>query len=280
MSVLESSKAAIARDLPWIQHSDPWAIYVSEVMLQQTQVSRVIDPWKNFLVAFPTPAKLAAAPLADVLVAWQGLGFARRARFLHEAAKVMARDFGGQVPRSVDELRSLPGIGEYSAASIASFAYGEPVIVLDTNVARIFSRALAGQTLSLPRLREIAHSFGEISDSAAFNQQLLDFGARFCRARPECETCPARKFCAWQEFGGVDPAPNSAKVSKPQSTFQGSRRQVRGQVLKALNDGPVLIETLKKAVTDPRVNEVIDELIGEGLIEKDRRKLRLSGDER
>lgn len=278
--MIQSAQGEIARDLPWIRHPDPWAIYVSEVMLQQTQVARVLEPWKKFLLQFPTPAKLAAAPLAEVLVAWQGLGFARRARFLHEAAKVIVRDFSGRVPQSVDDLRSLPGIGEYSAASIASFAYGLPVIVLDTNVARIFSRALAGRTLSLRQLREVAESFGEIANSAALNQSLLDFGAKFCRARPDCAACPARKICAWQKLGGEDPAPNSAKVSKPQSTFAGSRRQLRGQVLKALHDGPIKRSILVAGVADHRVPQVLDELVLEGMVEKIGQKVRLSGDKR
>jgi A/G-specific adenine glycosylase len=280
LRLLEGAKGEIARDLPWIKHSDPWAIYVSEVMLQQTQVSRVVEPWANFMKQFPTPSALAHAPLSEVLVAWQGLGFARRARFLHEAAAVMVRDFGARVPQSLAELRSLPGIGEYSAASIASFAYGEPVIVLDTNVARILSRAIAGRTLSLSDLREVAGYFGELGESAVVNQSLLDFGAKFCRARPDCESCPARTSCAWKKVGGEDPAPNSAKVSKPQSPFQGSRRQLRGQILKALHHGPLLERAVLKNVTDPRTSEVLVELITEGMVQKHGRSVRLAGDKR
>jgi len=278
--LLQASRPLIARDLPWINHPDPWAIYVSEVMLQQTQVARVVEPWRAFLQRFSTPTALAKAPLAEVLVAWQGLGFSRRARFLHEAAKVMVEEYGGSVPRTLEELRALPGIGEYSAASIASFAFGEPVVVLDTNVARIFSRSIAGRTLSIGELRDIARSFGDIKQSAVLNQSLLDFGAKFCRAKPECNECPAKSWCAWKKRGGEDPAPNSAKVSKPQSPFVGSRRQVRGQILKALNQGPVSKRALAKDVPDSRRLEVLNELLEEGMVEVIGHAVRLSGDSR
>jgi A/G-specific adenine glycosylase len=280
LELLERSRTDLRRDLPWINHPDPWAIYVSEVMLQQTQVSRVVVPWREFLLRFPTPSALATSSLAEVLVAWQGLGFARRARFMREAAQIMVRDHNGEVPRTIAALRSLPGIGEYSAASIASFAYGEPVLVLDTNVGRILSRAIAGRTLSTADLREIAGYFDVTNLSGVLNQSLLDFGAKYCKARPECDTCPAQTFCAWQKIGGPDPANNSAKVSKPQSPFGGSRRQVRGRILKALQQGPLSPRQLSTRVADERVAEVVKELIGEGMLERLDGTLRLSGDER
>ena len=280
LEVLERSRPDVARDLPWIKHPDPWAIYVSEVMLQQTQVSRVLVPWREFLKKFPTPSALASASLADVLVAWQGLGFARRARFLRSAAQVMVAEHDGQVPRTIAELRALPGIGEYSAASIASFAFDEPVLVLDTNVGRILSRAITGKTLSPVELRSVATYFEPISDSATLNQSLLDFGAKYCRARPECASCCARTICAWQKIGGPDPAINSAKVSKPQTPFVGSRRQVRGQVLKALHEGPLTSKQLSRLVCDERVALVTKELIDEGMIERVKGTVRLSGDDR
>jgi A/G-specific adenine glycosylase len=280
LEVLERSRTDVARDLPWIKHPDPWAVYVSEVMLQQTQVSRVLTPWREFLRKFPTPSALATASLAEVLVAWQGLGFARRARFLRSAAQVMVAEHDGQVPRTIAELRALPGIGEYSAASIASFAFNQPVLVLDTNVGRILSRAITGRTLSPAELRRVATYFEPIADSATLNQSLLDFGAKYCRARPECASCSARAVCAWQKIGGPDPARNSAKVSKPQTPFAGSRRQVRGQILKALDQGPLSSNQLAGLVRDERVALVAKELVEEGMIEWVKDTVRLSGDDR
>lgn len=192
----------------------------------------------------------------------------------------MVRDFDGKVPSTVAHLRSLPGIGEYSAASIASFAFKAPVIVLDTNVGRVFSRCVAGKRLSDLELRELSAGLAVMSNSAVVNQRLLDFGAKYCRATPQCEECPAKKFCAWQRVGGDDPAKNSSKVSKPQSAFAGSRRQVRGKILKALGEGPTSIAALQARISDERCLEVLDELVGEGLVEKFKRSVRLHGDER
>ncbi|EQD35037.1 HhH-GPD family protein, partial [mine drainage metagenome] len=135
------------RDLPWIDHPDPWAILVSEVMLQQTSTARVIDPWRRFLERFATPAALADAPLADALAAWAGLGYHRRARDLHAAAGLVVTRFAGEVPSSLEDLRSLPGVGPYTASAVASFAFHAPVAVVDTNVGRILARAWANRTL-------------------------------------------------------------------------------------------------------------------------------------
>lgn len=130
----------ISRTLPWIGHESPWAVLVSEVMLQQTQTSRVIEPWTKFLERFPTPRSCADVALAEVLGAWRGLGYHRRAKALHDTARVLRDEFDGVVPRTVKELRTLPGVGEYTAAAVASFAYGEHVAVLDTNVGRVLAR--------------------------------------------------------------------------------------------------------------------------------------------
>ena len=142
---LKRAAPTLSRELPWVGCGDPWAIVVSEFMLQQTQTSRVIAPWQRFLDHFPTPTACANAPLGDVLRLWEGLGFHRRAKFLHDTAIALRDNHGGTVPRDVKELRSLPGVGAYTANAIASFAFGTPTAVLDTNVGRILARAVANR---------------------------------------------------------------------------------------------------------------------------------------
>ncbi|MBW4077408.1 MAG: A/G-specific adenine glycosylase, partial [Acidobacteria bacterium] len=136
---LRRAAPGLQRPLPWIRHPDPWAILVSEIMLQQTQTSRVVEPWSLFLQRFPTPGACADAPLSSVLTLWGGLGFPRRAKALHTTARMIRDDFDGVVPSDVRSLRSLAGVGEYTANAVASFAFGQRVAVLDTNVGRIVS---------------------------------------------------------------------------------------------------------------------------------------------
>ncbi|HEY5111634.1 MAG TPA: A/G-specific adenine glycosylase [Acidimicrobiales bacterium] len=259
----------LARPLPWINHESPWAILVSEVMLQQTQTSRVEEPWKRFIAQFPTSSACADAPLADVLTAWRGLGYHRRAKALHEAAKTLRDDFAGQVPSDLAELRILPGVGEYTASAVASFAFLQPVAVLDTNVGRVLARALVNRRLRPNEARSLAADLLPRSNTALFNQAMLDLGAQFCRATPRCEECPLAKHCAWRQQGGDDPAPLSAGVSRPQPRFEGSNRQLRGRVLDALRDRPHSRRQLRTSfagVTPERRDEVLASLERDGLI--------------
>lgn len=226
------------RDLPWVGHDDPWAIFVSEVMLQQTSTSRVLGPWRAFLTAYPTPSDLAAAPLDEVLARWRGLGYPRRARALREAAILMRDSHGGRVPRDRDDLLALPGVGEYTANAVASFAFAEPVTVLDTNVGRVLARAVANSPLTRAAARALGDEVRAAQPSAAFNQSLLDLGAQFCRATPRCENCPVAAACRWRREGGPDPAPTSAAVSRPQAAYAGSDRQLRGRILARLESRP------------------------------------------
>jgi A/G-specific adenine glycosylase len=275
------SKAApsLRRDLPWLNSPAPWAILVSEVMLQQTSTSRVIGPWTKFLEKFPTVESCARAPLAEILVAWNGLGYPRRAKNLHDAARMIRDDFQGQVPREVDELRRLPGVGEYTSHAVASFAFGQRVAVLDTNVGRVLARALANQSLRIADARDLARELLPVSDAAAFNQAMLDLGAQYCRATPRCEECPLASSCAWRRDGGVDPAPTSAAVSRPQAPFAGSDRQLRGRVLRALHEGPRAKTRLvnELGVTAARAEGVLDGLVRDGLVTKIARSYSLSG---
>jgi len=278
---LRRNAAKLARELPWINHPDPWAVLVSEVMLQQTQSSRVIEPWTRFLEAFPTPKACADAPLSDVLRLWSGLGYHRRAKSLHDAAIIIRDVYRGDVPSTVADLRRLPGIGEYSANAVGSFAFGHPVAVVDTNVGRVLARAITNRTLSVRDARVEANELLPRKDSASFNQAMLDLGARYCTAKPRCEVCPVRAHCKWQREGGPDPAPRSAGVSRPQSAFRGSDREVRGRVLAALRERPRSTQQLVadlEGVDANRSVALIADLVADGLVERRGRVVHLSGD--
>lgn len=279
--VLRRCAPQIARPLPWIGVSDPWAILVSEVMLQQTQSSRVVGPWTRFLEAFPTPRSCSDATLASVLRLWSGLGYHRRARALHEAARIIRDEFDDEVPNNVADLRRLPGVGEYTANAVASFAFDQPVAVLDTNVGRVLARAVANRQLSTGEARSMAQALLPRDRRPAFNQALLDLGAQFCTSRPRCGGCPLATICRWHNEGGVDPAPYSAGVSRPQSTFAGSDRQVRGRVLAALRITPrstsQLLATLD-GVSTQRGTSIVNDLVSDGLIELSGGHVRLAGD--
>ena len=242
---------------------------VSEVMLQQTQTSRVVEPWHRFLELFPTPTRCADAPLSAVLTAWKGLGYPRRAKALHGAARIVRDDYAGEVPSNVAQLLELPGVGEYTAHAVASFAFGEPVAVLDTNVGRVLARALENRTLRHAEARALAASLVPQRDSARFNQAMLDLGAQFCRATPICEFCPMRTNCAWHRDGGHDPAPRSAAVSRPQTTFKGSNRELRGRVLRELTASPRTARQIARVLGEveaSRRREVLEGLAHDGLI--------------
>jgi A/G-specific adenine glycosylase len=254
---------------------------VSEVMLQQTQTSRVIEPWTRFIDAFPTPRACAEAPLSEVLRLWGGLGFPRRAKALHDAARMIRDEFNGEVPSEVSDLRRLPGIGEYSANAVASFAYGRTVAVIDTNVGRVLARAVANRTLTRGEARDEARDLLPRTNGASFNQAMLDLGAQFCTAKPRCASCPVARACKWNLEGGPDPAPRSAGVSRPQSKFQGSDRQVRGRLLAALRERPHSRQQLLAGLDDvdaKRGGDLIDALVADGLVERRGRLVRLSGD--
>jgi A/G-specific adenine glycosylase len=187
---------AHARDLPWRASRDPYRVWLSEIMLQQTRVAAVIEHYHEFLRRFPTVEKLAAAREASVLAAWSGLGYYRRARMLHAAAKVIVREHGGKLPANEPELRTLPGIGRYTAAAIASIAFGEPVAVVDGNVERVLQRIL-GKRLSDEELWTAAGNLLDTKRPGDFNQAMMELGATVCTPRsPACLTCPVTALCA------------------------------------------------------------------------------------
>src|ERR1700722_14792268 len=187
---------AHARDLPWRKSHDPYCVWLSEIMLQQTRVAAVIEHYHEFLRRFPTVQKLAAAREASVLAAWRGLGYYRRARMLHAAAKLVVGNPGGKFPPMAAELLTLPGVGRYTAAAIASIAFGEPEAVVDGNVERVLRR-LSGKPLSGEKLWQAAEELLDRPRPGDFNQAMMELGATVCTPRtPSCLTCPVMELCA------------------------------------------------------------------------------------
>ena len=261
------------RDLPWRRTRDPWAVLVSELMLQQTQVARVLGRYDAFLVQFPTPAACAAAPLGDVVRAWEGLGYNRRAVNLHGAARAVAA--AGAFPTTVDGLRTLPGVGPYTARAVVAFAFEADAAVVDTNIARVLAR-LAGRSLRSAEAQAAADSWLPEGEAWAWNQALMDLGAVVCTARsPRCDECPIASGCAWRRTGNQppDPAVGSAGVSGRQSRFDGSDRQGRGRLVTALRAGPVAADRLAAVMGWPtdeeRARRVAAGLVLDGLARRD-----------
>ncbi len=203
------------RDLPWRRTRDPYAILVSEVMLQQTQVRRVLEYYPRFLARYPTVADLAAASAPAVRESWDGLGYYRRAANLQRTAQQVAERHGGRFPDDVGALRQLPGIGRYTAGAVASFAFGRDVPILDTNAARVLARVFGagrrrGRTARLWALAETTLPAGRAYE---FNQAIMDLGALVCRARrPTCPACPVRRAC--RAFAGVRVPPPHGAVQR------------------------------------------------------------------
>ncbi|WP_285025744.1 A/G-specific adenine glycosylase [Plantibacter sp. ME-Dv--P-122b] len=228
-----------ARDLPWRRPGFPvWGTLVSEFMLQQTQVSRVIPRLEEWLGRWPTPADLAAEPPAEAVRAWGRLGYPRRALWLHAAATQIAERHDGIVPSDVDQLLALTGIGDYTARAVAVFAYGDRHPVVDTNTRRVIARAVRGQGEPGPPNAKTDLSAMEAllpesrSEAAVFNAGLMEIGAVVCTARaPRCEECPLREVCAWRAAGY--PA-YDGPVKTKQRQFAGSDRQVRGIIMAEL----------------------------------------------
>lgn len=270
--------AAVRRDLPWRRTRDPWAILVAEVMAQQTQVDRVVPKWESFLARWPDAASFADATLAEVLDAWAGLGYPRRARNLRSAAQRITQEHGGVVPRDLRALLDLPGIGPYTARAVMAFAHELDAAVVDTNVGRILARR-SGGTLTASGAQEAADSWLPAGHAWAWNQTMLDLGAMLCRpVDPGCGECPARPGCRWASTGRPDPDParGSAGVSRPQARFEGSARQARGRLLHAARSGPVASQRWTSVVgwTDradavEAVRTVVDSLLADGLCHLD-----------
>ena len=286
---LETWFEANGRDLPWRRTRDPWAVLVSEVMLQQTQVDRIAGRWPRFMERFPNPSALAESPVSDVIEHWSGLGYNRRAVNLHRCAQEMVGRFDGRVPSTVGELMSLPGIGPYTARAVAVFAFELAEAVVDTNVARILAR-FHNRELGKAEVQRLADEWVDGREPWRWNQALLDVGALFCRPRtPQCGQCPLAPDCCWRSVrigrpnggGAADPATRSAGVSGRQSTFEGSDRQGRGRLVEALRREPVSTSRLAAVMGWPtdsdRARRVAASLVADGLAEQTDGHYRLPG---
>ena len=212
------------RDLPWRRTNDPYKIWVSEIMLQQTRVAAVLDHYAEFLRRFPTVAALAGAPESDVLAVWSGLGYYRRARMLHSGAKAVVDDHAGVLPGTSVELRSLSGIGEYTSAAVASIAFGEPVAAVDGNVERVLTRVAglaasgpASETSLRAAIRKAADHFLDRARPGDFNQAMMELGATVCLPRnPLCLQCPVTAQCITR---GEHPAPKRKPMISQNAAF-------------------------------------------------------------
>jgi A/G-specific adenine glycosylase len=238
---------------------DPWPVLVSEVMLQQTQVARVVPFYERFVARYPAPAVLAEAPAAEALAMWSGLGYNRRAVRLQEAARRITAD--GWPPDAAG-LQTLPGIGPYTAAAVACFAYGDQIPTTDTNLRRVLSRWY-GRSLVGRELTEAARAELPLDRAADWNQAVMDLGAGFCRpVGPSCSECPVAIWCAGPETYVPPPA---------QGRFRGSRREARGAVIRSLVlSGPATLAELHIATDlDKRqVAHAVGTLADEGMVEE------------
>lgn len=233
------------RDLPWRRSGcSPWGVLVSEVMLQQTPVARVLPVWERWLSLWPTASALAAASPGDAVREWGRLGYPRRALRLHAAAISIRDEHDGEVPADEATLRTLPGIGDYTAAAVAAFAFGRRATVVDTNVRRMQARAVTGVALPAPSLTraevELATALlpDDDGDAATWNVAVMELGALVCTARaPRCRNCPVADLCAWR-LAGYPPYDGPPRRGQ---AWEGTDRQCRGRILQAFRDadGPV-----------------------------------------
>jgi len=214
------------RDLPWRRNKDPYRIWLSEIMLQQTRVSAVLEHYREFLTRFPTVEDLASAKLDAVLAAWSGLGYYRRARNLHAAAQKVVAEFGGRIPLTAADLRRLPGIGRYTAAAIASIAYDEKCAVLDGNVERVLAR-VSGYAATTAELWEAATALLSTERPGDFNQAMMELGATVCLpTEPRCLLCPVHRWCETRGVGSRT-APAKRKICELDMALLTDRDRVK-----------------------------------------------------
>ena len=257
------------RDLPWRISRDPWAILVSEFMLQQTQASRVVEKYKTFLKRFPNPTTCANSTPGKVIELWSGLGYNRRAINLHRTAKTIAEKHKGTVPDELSLLLDLPGIGDYTARAILAFSFEKDVAVVDVNVKRVLSR-LEGRTLSMKEAQSIADQNLPTGEGWRWNQAMIEIGATICTARKtQCGKCPLKETCTWtKNQAATDPA--ISVKSKKLETFEGSDRQGRGKLINALRNEPIMGKDVPQILGWPndhkRCKRVLEKLEKDGLI--------------
>ena len=269
--------AARARDLPWRSAgTTPWGVLVSEVMLQQTPVDRVRPVFEAWMARWPTPAALAKQPVAEAIRAWGRLGYPRRAVRLHAASRMITDEHDGQVPRDPVALRALPGVGEYTAAAVAAFAYGEPVPVLDTNVRRVLSRVVHAEAAPRAHVTNAERALAaqllpDDGEAPRWSVAVMELGALVCTARsPSCMSCPLATQCAWLAEG----RPPATTPSRAQP-FEGTDRQVRGRLMAILRDADSSVprSALDAAGADEsQLERALASLLADGLaVEEDGR---------
>ncbi len=265
---------ANARDLPWrTPEASPWAVMVSEFMLQQTPVKRVLPAYAAWLERWPIPADLAADAPGEAVRMWGRLGYPRRALRLHAAAVAITAEHGGRVPDDHAALLALPGVGEYTAAAVASFAFRQRHVVLDTNVRRVFARAVEGveypaqATTAAERRTATGLLPADTGTAAAWAVGVMELGALVCTARsPGCDGCPLRRHCAWQAAG----CPPYQGPPRRGQTYEGTDRQVRGKLLAVLRDAHGEVPQARlDAVWPDQVQRAraLDSLVADGLVE-------------
>jgi A/G-specific adenine glycosylase len=252
-------------------HFDPYKILISEVMLQQTQVDRVTPKYTQFLHKFPTVQDLAAAKLSDVLKVWNGLGYNRRAKYIHEAAKMIVKDFDGKFPQTIAELKGIPGIGPNTAGAVVTYAYNQPVVFVETNIRTVI----------------IHHFFTDHTDvpdseiKAVLTHLLIEPWDRDKRGMHGAQLEPRQFYYAMMDYGAYlkKTVGNLSRASKHytrQSAFNGSLRQVRGQVIRLLTDGPMSEKQLHDQISDERLDDVLDALHKEALVSRHGQRVSLS----
>lgn len=276
-----------ARDLPWRAGTTPWGVLVCEVMGQQTPMSRVVPRWHEWMARWPDPAALAAAPQADVLRAWDRMGYPRRALNLQRCAAEICEYFGGGVPGDEATLRSLPGVGAYTAAAVAAFAFTRRTAVLDTNVRRVLARlsGSAAPSSSSVTVAERGRATALLPEdpgvSAHWNEALMELGALVCVPRPRCEECPVAAHCAWLAAG----RPAGVLPPRRGQAWAGTDRQSRGRVLAHLRAADtawvgrgVLIEAARVSDDAAQPARALASLVSDGLVSEHDCEYALGGD--
>jgi A/G-specific adenine glycosylase len=267
-----------ARDLPWRAPSTtPWSVLVSEIMLQQTPVARVVPAHREWLARWPTPAALAIEPAGEAVRQWGTLGYPRRALRLHETATIVTAQHGGAVPADVDALLALPGIGPYTAAAVASFAFGQRHAVLDTNVRRVLARLVAGRArpAAAPSAaeRRLAESLlpAEPAVAARWSVAVMELGALVCSAAsPNCVSCPVARDCAWLAAGHPEEPAAGGRSRGRARRYDGTNRQCRGRVLAVLrgSDAPAARADFDAVWADQaQLARALDGLVADGLVD-------------
>ena len=260
------------RDLPW-RKSGAWGVLVSEIMLQQTPVNRVLPIYNEWMNRWPTPRDLASATSAEVITAWGRLGYPRRALRLHNCAKVISEQYRNQVPENEIDLRALPGIGEYTAAAIIAFAFKERSLVLDVNIRRLFARAIDGIEVPKPSVtkdeRKSRAELIPLKDPHVWAAATMELGALVCSAQnPKCQICPIADQCRWKSLN----FPKSEQKKRTQA-WHGTDRQCRGVIVQALRENKVLTqkEIRKLWHLDSQVEKALSSLIKDELITSPKR---------